>query len=71
MTTVADLARAALTCLDAKERAIAELARQYDRQVKSAAICADAGLWKDCELHLARAQTLARSIAENEMELAR
>jgi len=71
MTTAADLARATLTCLDAKERAIAELARQYDRQVKSAYLCADAGLWADCAAHHNRAGQLAQSIAENEMELAR
>ena len=71
MTTAADLARATLTCLDAKERAIAELARQYDRQVKSAYLCADAGLWSDCAAHLTLAASLAQSIAENEMELAR
>jgi len=71
VTTAADLARAALDCHRAKERAIAELARQYDRQVKGAYLCADAGLWAECAAHHNRAGQLAQSIAENEMELAR
>ncbi len=65
MTTMADLARSA------KESAVKTLAEQYTRQVKSARLCADAGLWTDCAAHLTLAASLAQSIAENEMELAR
>lgn len=65
MTTMADLARSA------KESAVKALAEQYTRQVKSARLCADAGLWTDCAAHLTLAASLAQSIAENEMELAR
>lgn len=65
MTTMAELAR------DAKESAVKSLAEQWQRQVKSARLCADAGLWADCAAHLTLAASLAQSIAENEMELAR
>lgn len=71
MTTPADLARATLTCLDAKERAIAELARAYDRQVKLAAISAEAGDWAQVIADHMRAASAARAIMENEQELAR
>lgn len=65
MTTMADIAR------DTKERAVKSLAEQWTRQVKSARLCADAGLWTDCAAHLTLAASLAQSIAENETELAR
>lgn len=65
MTTMADIAR------DTKARAVKSLAEQYTRQVKSARLCADAGLWADCAAHHRSAGLLAQSIAENETELAR
>lgn len=65
MTTMAELAR------DSKERALKALAENWQRQVKSARLCADAGLWTDCAAHLSLAASLAHSIAENEMECAR
>ena len=65
MTTMAEIAR------ETKERAVKSLAQSYARQVKSARLCADAGLWSECAAHLTLAASLAQSIAENEMELAR
>lgn len=65
MTTMAEIAR------DTKERAVKSLAEQWTRQVKSARLCADAGLWTDCAAHLSLAASLANSIAENEMDLTR
>lgn len=65
MTTMAEIAR------DTKERAVKAQAESFARQVKSARLCADAGLWTDCAAHLTLAASLAHSIAQNEMELAR
>lgn len=65
MTTMAELAR------DTKERAVKSLAENYARQVRSARLCADAGLWTDCAAHLTLAASLAKSIADNEEGLAR
>ena len=71
MTTRSDLARAALAAHEAKERAIKALADQYARQVRLAAISAEAGLWDQVIADHMRAASAARAIAENEMELAR
>lgn len=65
MTTMAEIAR------DTKERAVKSLAEQYDRQVKLAAISAEAGQWDQAIADHMRAASAARAIMENETELAR